>query len=80
MCGDARRPHVHAVMHAIMHAITPASVQATALDCKLGHERGNGAPRGGLILIRERGNGAPRERGLMAERRAVVIDSRSASC
>jgi len=53
MCGDARRPHVHAVMHAIMHAIThaitPASVQATALDFKLGHERGYGAPRGGLM-------------------------------
>jgi len=49
MCGDARRPHVHAVMHAIMRAITPASVQAPALDCKLGHERGDGAPRGGLM-------------------------------
>ena len=50
MCGDARRPHVHAVMHAIMHAITPASVQATALDFKLGHERGNGTPREGGMM------------------------------
>jgi hypothetical protein len=50
MCGDARRPHVHAAMHAIMHAITPASVQATALDFKLGHERGDGAPREGGMM------------------------------
>jgi hypothetical protein len=46
MCGDARRPHVHA----IVHAITPASVQATALDFELGHELGNGAPREGGLM------------------------------